>query len=66
MADFSFSTSISMMRRTASFVVFRVIDYFAIPAVYMIVTGVKARVGWGVGVIDADRILYHHPFVASL
>jgi len=54
MADFSFSTSMTLMRRTAPFVVFRVIVYFAIAAAYVVVTGVGAGVGWGVGAMGSD------------
>ncbi len=55
MADFSFSTSMSVMRRTAPFLVLRVIVYFGIAVAYVLVTGTGAGIGWGVGALgDAD------------
>ncbi|MCP5037224.1 MAG: hypothetical protein GY945_06445 [Rhodobacteraceae bacterium] len=54
MADFSVSTSMSLMRKTAPFVAFRVIVYFAIAAAYVLVTGVGAGIGWGVGAFGDD------------
>jgi hypothetical protein len=44
-----------MMARTMPFIVFRVVVYFGIAVAYVIVTGVGAGVGWGVGAFgDAD------------
>lgn len=49
MWDFSVGQALGLMRRTAPFVVFRAIVYFAITAALVIVTGTGAGVGWGVG-----------------
>lgn len=55
MADFSFSTSMLLMRRTAPFVALRVIVYLAIAVAYVLVTGVGAGVGWGIGAMGTDE-----------
>ena len=49
MWDFSISESLGLMRRTAPFVLFRVIVYFSITAALVAATGTGAGVGWGVG-----------------
>ena len=55
MADFSFATSMTVMRRTAPFVALRVIVYFGIAVAYVLVTGTGAGIGWGVGAFgDTD------------
>ncbi|UXX84730.1 hypothetical protein [Roseovarius pelagicus] len=55
MTDFSFSTSISLMRRTAAFVLFRMAVYFGIAVAYVLATGAGAGIGWGVGAFgDAE------------
>lgn len=55
MIDFSFSTSLSLMRRTAPFVLFRMVVYFGIAVAYVLATGTGAGIGWGVGAMgDAD------------
>ena len=54
MADFSFSTSMGLMRRTAPFVALRVIVYFGIAVAYVLATGTGAGIGWGVGAIGSD------------
>ena len=45
MADFSLSASMRVMRKTAPFVVFRVIIYFGIAAAYVLATGFGAGIG---------------------
>ena len=55
MADFSISTSMKLMRKTAPFVIFRVIVYFAIALAYILATGVGAGVGWGIGAFGDDE-----------
>ncbi|MDF0599395.1 hypothetical protein P1J78_01500 [Psychromarinibacter sp. C21-152] len=55
MADFSFSTSMAVMRKTAPFVIFRMAVYFGIAVAYVLVTGTGAGLGWGVGAFgDTD------------
>lgn len=55
MWDFSIGRSLSMMAKTAPFVVFRIIVYFGIAVAYVLVTGVGAGVGWGVGAFGDDE-----------
>lgn len=53
--EFSFGKSVSIIRRTAPFVVLRVLVYFGIAVAYVLVTGTGAGIGWGVGAFgDAD------------
>lgn len=55
MWDFSVSQSFSMMARTLPFLVFRMMVYAGIAIAYVLVTGVGAGIGWGVGAFgDAD------------
>lgn len=49
MWDFSVGRALGLMRRTAPFVLFRVIVYFTISAALVVVTGTGAGVGYGVG-----------------
>ena len=49
MWDFSVGQAFGLMRRTAPFVLFRVVVYFGIAAALVIVTGAGAGVGYGVG-----------------
>jgi hypothetical protein len=55
MADFSLGVSMSLMRRTAPFVVFRMVVYFGIAVAYVLVTGTGAGIGWGVGAFGDDE-----------
>ena len=55
MMDFSFGRSIAIMRRTAPFLLFRILVYFGIAVAYVLVTGTGAGIGWGIGTMgDAD------------
>jgi len=49
MWDFSARQAMAMMARTAPFIVFRMAVYFGAAVAYMLMTGVGAGVGWGVG-----------------
>lgn len=49
MWDFSLGTALGLMRRTAPFIVFRMVVYFGIAVAYVLVTGTGAGIGWGVG-----------------
>jgi len=55
MADFSFGVSMSLMRKTAPFIVFRMAVYFGIAVAYVLVTGTGASIGWGVGAFGDDE-----------
>ncbi|MFN4008641.1 MAG: hypothetical protein ACK4K8_01680 [Pannonibacter sp.] len=49
MWDFSFATALGLMVRTAPYVLFRIVVYFAIAVAYVLVTGTGAGIGYGVG-----------------
>lgn len=49
MWDFSVRQALDMMVRTAPFVLFRMAVYFGVAVAYVLMTGVGAGVGWGVG-----------------
>jgi hypothetical protein len=49
MWDFSVRLALGMMARTAPFVLFRMAVYFAVAVAYVLMTGVGAGVGWGLG-----------------
>jgi hypothetical protein len=55
MWDFSIGRALGLMGRTWPFIAFRMVVYFGIAVAYVLVTGVGAGVGWGVGAFgDAD------------
>lgn len=55
MWDFSIGRALGLMMRTWPFVAFRMLVYFGIAVAYVLVTGVGAGIGWGVGAFgDAD------------
>ncbi|TNF21457.1 MAG: hypothetical protein EP318_07730 [Rhodobacteraceae bacterium] len=55
MWDFSLGAALGLMGRTLPFVLLRLVVYFAIALGYVLVTGVGAGVGWGIGSFgDAD------------
>lgn len=49
MWDFKISQALGLMMRTMPFIVLRLIIYFGITLAYVLVTGVGAGLGWGVG-----------------
>lgn len=55
MTDFSFGVSMRLMRKTAPFIVFRMIVYFGIAVAYVLVTGTGAGIGWGIGAFGDDE-----------
>ena len=58
MADFSIATALGLLRRTAPFVLFRVVVYGGMAAAYVLVTGTGAGIGYGVGAFwDGDTQL---------
>lgn len=54
MWDFSISRSLGLMGQTMPFIVLRIIVYAGIAGAYVLVTGVGAGVGWGVGAFGDD------------
>ncbi|MCF8485124.1 MAG: hypothetical protein K9G71_07910 [Rhodobacteraceae bacterium] len=56
MWDFSIGQALGLMVRTAPFVLFRVIVYFAIAVALMLVTGTGAGVGYGVGALGDEEL----------
>lgn len=55
MWDFSISTALGLMRRTAPFILFRVIVYFAITTALVLATGTGGGLGWGIGAFGDDE-----------
>ncbi len=51
MMDFNLREVLSLLMRTAPFLVFRFLVYFAITLTYVLVTGVGAGIGYGIGSI---------------
>ena len=49
MWDFSINRSLGLMVKTVPFIVLRLLVYFGITVAYILVTGVGAGIGWGVG-----------------
>lgn len=49
MWNFSLSAALALMARTAPFLVFRIVVYFAMACAYVIATGTGAAIGYGVG-----------------
>ena len=54
MWDFSIGRSFELMVKTMPFIVFRVLVYAGIAVAYVLVTGVGAGVGWGIGAFGDD------------
>jgi hypothetical protein len=54
MWDFSIGTSLSMMLRTAPFIIFRMLVYFGITTAIIVVTGTGAGFGYGIGAFGTD------------
>lgn len=55
MWDFSIGQALGLMLRTMPFIVFRIIVYAGIAVAYVLVTGVGAGVGWGIGAFGDDE-----------
>lgn len=55
MWDFSIGRSLGLMARTLPFVVFRFVVYAGIAIAYVLVTGIGAGVGWGVGAFGDEE-----------
>jgi hypothetical protein len=54
------------MRRTAPFVIFRVIVYFGISAALVVVTGTGAGLGWGIGAFGDEEFRASSTFYGGL
>lgn len=54
MWDFSIRRSLSLMVATLPFILFRCAVYFGIAVAYVLVTGIGAGVGWGIGGLGDD------------
>ncbi len=52
--NFSVSRAFGLMAKTAPFVIFRAIVYFAIAVAYVLATGTGAGIGWGIGALGSD------------
>ena len=49
MWDFSMGQSLSLMYRTLPFILFRMAVYFGVALAYVLMTGLGAGIGWGIG-----------------
>ena len=54
MWDFSIGTALGIMRKTAPYIVFRMIVYFGIALAYVLATGTGAGIGYGIGGFGDD------------
>jgi hypothetical protein len=54
MWDFSIGRTFGLMMKTMPFIVFRILVYAGIAVAYVLVTGIGAGVGWGVGAFGDD------------
>jgi len=54
MWDFRLGEAVGLMLRTMPFIITRLVIYFAITLAYILVTGVGAGVGWGVGIFGDE------------
>ncbi len=66
MWDFSISAALGLMRRTAPFLVFRVIVYFGVTAALIIATGTGAGVGWGIGAFGDENFRINSIFYGGI
>jgi hypothetical protein len=55
MWDFSVGTALGHMARTAPFIVLRIIVYAGIAVAFVLVTGLGAGVGWGIGAFGDEE-----------
>lgn len=62
---FSVSTSLSLMRRTAPFLAFRLLVYAGIAFAYVVATGTGAGIGYGVGTFWDDETRYSAGFFGA-
>ena len=62
MWDFSVGRSLGLMRRTAPFVVFRIVVYFGVALAFVLATGTGAGIGYGVGAAGTDEFQVNTTF----
>ncbi|MFT0850259.1 hypothetical protein VRY85_05690 [Achromobacter sp. F4_2707] len=55
MWDFSIGRSLSLMRQTLPFIALRCAVYFGIALAYVLMTGIGAGVGWGIGALGTEN-----------
>lgn len=55
MADFKIAVAVSLMRKTAPFLAFRLAVYFGVAFAYVLVTGIGAGIGYGIGGFWGDE-----------
>jgi hypothetical protein len=55
MWDFSVGTALSLMARTAPFIIFRIIVYFGITTAIILMTGAGAGLGYGIGAFGEEE-----------
>lgn len=66
MWDFSMAQALGLMRRTAPFVIFRVVVYFGIATAFVLATGTGAGIGWGVGAFGDENFRVTSIFYGGL
>lgn len=62
MKDFSVALSLDLMRRTAPFVVFRMVVYFGVALAFVLATGTGAGIGYGVGAAGTEEFQVNTTF----
>lgn len=62
MWDFSVGQSLGLMRRTAPFVVFRMVVYFGVALAFVLATGTGAGIGYGVGAAGTEEFQVNTTF----
>ncbi|WP_246251623.1 hypothetical protein [Ancylobacter pratisalsi] len=65
MSAFRISTSLAVMRRTAPFLVFRLLVYAGIAAAYVMATGAGAGIGYGIGSFWEDETRFSASFYGA-
>lgn len=60
--DFSIATSLGLMVRTLPFIAFRQLVYFGVALAYVLMTGMGAGVGWGIGGLGDQGFRAASPF----
>ncbi|MCC5970332.1 MAG: hypothetical protein JJU15_10290 [Pararhodobacter sp.] len=66
MWDFSFGRAIGLMMQTLPFVLLRMAVYFGAALAYVLVTGVGAGVGWGIGAMGTEAFRASSTIVGGL
>jgi hypothetical protein len=66
MWDFSVGQALSLMARTAPFLVFRIVVYFGVTVALILATGMGAGVGWSVGMLGDEGFRANTTFYGGL